>query len=187
MGIGSSKTFPTTTVPQIVPNKYKKSDTPFACLNRMVAAIKKNDFVWFYNEIRYFWNRPWKLHKIQDPRDENPSLDYALNACIVERLVEVFNERKLQWNISRPVNRFEPERVPEWTQLVAPSPTFITLFSEENPGTSPLAQLMANPIFKKRNIHELSFVYMNYLLQFISTNLNVVFRCSLMQLPNSVS
>jgi len=70
------------------PNFYQ-NDTPDKCLDRMVDAILNRDEITLFDEVQYFWRQKWELSTIEDP-GEKDALRYALKACLVEKMVEIW-------------------------------------------------------------------------------------------------
>lgn len=82
---------------------FLKNDTPNKCLNRMVKYLLRDDDLSVREEVQYFWRQKWAIKDIKKPR-RTDDLTLALKACIVERMVEVWNAPPKNQN----------ESVPEW-------------------------------------------------------------------------
>lgn len=115
------------------------ADTPLKCLNRMAEAILKRNERKFRDEIQYFWNKGWKINEIPDPEDTD-SLKYALKACIVERMKEL-------WNMP-PKNR--SEILPDWCNQVSEYPSGFSVIEESY--RKYFKPDDASPVFERRNI-----------------------------------
>ena len=115
-----------------------ENDTSFKCLERMVIAVLINDEVELWDEVQHFWRKKWRLRGIEDPEDKDP-LSYALKACIVERMADLWN--------SPPKNR--REKIPAWCEDVPP---YEPGFSVVEESYRKYFEDYPSPVFEKRNI-----------------------------------
>ena len=67
----------------------QQNDTPGKCLDRMVDAILDSDEITLYDKVQDFWYQEWELSMLKDP-GEKDVLRYALKACLVEKMVEIW-------------------------------------------------------------------------------------------------
>lgn len=65
--------------------------TPEGVLDRMCDSILRKDTVAFMDDVQLFWGKEWPLSSIPDPHEKD-TLKYALKACFVERMAEVWEE-----------------------------------------------------------------------------------------------
>jgi len=57
----------------------------------MCDSILRKDTVAFMDDVQLFWGKEWPLSSIPDPHEKD-TLKYALKACFVERMAEVWEE-----------------------------------------------------------------------------------------------
>lgn len=114
-------------------------DTPEQTLNRMVDSILSGNEIAVAEEVQYFWRQGWKLGAINDPREGDP-LRYALKACLVERLHEIWT--------TPPKNR--TDNIPAWCETVGPVETPFSIVKEAD---KYLFENFTSDIFAKRNIY----------------------------------
>jgi hypothetical protein len=89
--------------------------------------------------VQYVWRRGWKLHSAKPPENKE-TLQNALKACLIERMVEIWN--------APPKN--SEEKVPEWCEGV---PAVHERFSVIRPEDQSMWEgEPANKCFEKRNI-----------------------------------
>ena len=113
-------------------------DSPEQALDRIVDNILSGDEISVAEEVQYFWRQGWKLEAIDDPCDGDP-LRYALKACLVERLHEIWT--------TAPKNR--KDHVPDWCAQVRPVENPFSVVKEED---QYLFENYTSAIFAKRNI-----------------------------------
>ena len=108
-------------------------------LNEMVDLLLVYDEIPFLDRIQYVWRRAWPLVSASVPSDNDP-LRLALKACLVERMVELWN--------APPKNA--DERVPDWCSTI---PAVKERFSVIKPEKQTFwKNEPSSPIFEKRNI-----------------------------------
>lgn len=76
-------------------------------LDRMVDALLAYDEIQFLDFVQHIWRRGWPLSSAQKPVDKD-ALRLALKACLLERMVEIWNAPPKNSN----------ELVPTWCQSV---------------------------------------------------------------------
>lgn len=104
----------------------------------MVKFLLNRDETSFKEEVQEFWRNGWSISSIPDPKEKD-DLKYALKACIVERMVEIWN--------SPPKNK--DEYLPGWTASVGPYLNGYSVVPEE---LIKYFEDYTSEIFKKRNI-----------------------------------
>lgn len=110
-----------------------------ATLDLMVDHLLSYDEIAFLDLVQFVWRRGWRLNSASEPQ-ESDSLRKALKACLVERMVEIWN--------APPKN--SDEHAPEWCSNVpAVDQRFSVIKSEQQAFWE---GELANPIFEKRNI-----------------------------------
>ena len=108
-------------------------------LDKMVDLIEDYDEIPFLDLVQFIWRRSWPLVSASKPTDTSP-LRLALKACLVERLVEIWN--------SPPKNSIE--QVPDWCKSV---PAVSDRFSVIKPENQKLWENeLPSEVFEKRNI-----------------------------------
>lgn len=65
--------------------------TPEEVLDRMCHFVIEKDTVAFMDEVQLFWRMQWDLETVQDPKEKD-ALRYALKACFLERMAEVWSQ-----------------------------------------------------------------------------------------------
>jgi hypothetical protein len=108
-------------------------------LDRMVDALVAHEEIQFLDLVQYVWRRGWSLSSAKKPND-NDALRLALKACLLERMVEIWN--------SPPKN--SNEQVPGWCEKVPSSPVHFSVISPENQVFWENEE--GSPIFQRRNI-----------------------------------
>lgn len=108
-------------------------------LDRMVDALVAHEEIQFLDLVQYVWRRGWPLSSAKKPND-NDALRLALKACLLERMVEIWN--------APPKNA--REKVPGWCEMVPPSPVRFSVISPENQVFWENEE--GSPIFGYRNI-----------------------------------
>lgn len=108
-------------------------------LDKMVDHILQFNEIPFLDLVQQVWRRDWDISAVPDPCDTD-GLRYALKACILERMAEI-------WSLP-PKN--SPVAAPAWCSYVPPAEKqFSVLLPELSKfweGES------GSPIFAKRNI-----------------------------------
>jgi hypothetical protein len=104
-------------------------------LDDLVAALLENRDTVFRNHIEWLFHHDVLPEKFPDPEYDDP-LRYALAACIIERMVDVW--------IMPP--HHQPSSVPAWCEGVPSLEKPFLLIPEE------LVTFRLNPTFLKRNI-----------------------------------
>lgn len=108
-------------------------------LDEMVDFIVKFEEIPFLDLVQYVWRRELPLSSVPDPCDTD-TLRYALKACILERMAEIWSQPPKNTVIAAPA----------WCQYV---PAVQEQFSVIAPEFAHFWQGEAcSPIFKKRNI-----------------------------------
>lgn len=120
--------------------------TPEYVLDRMCSAIRRHDTVGFMDDVQRFWRKQWVIADTPDPKDSDP-LTYALKACIMERMAEVWSQPPKS-KLSEP---------PVWCRTVPPVRDRFSVISEEY--SKEFEDDLASPIFEHRNI----FAPLNYM------------------------
>ena len=107
-------------------------------LNKMVDHLLSYEEIPFLDLVQYIWRREWVLGDINKPTDTDP-LRLALKACLVERMVEIWNAPPKNCN----------ETVPPWCQSV---PAVKEHFSVIPGDLEVWKDEPSSHIFEKRNI-----------------------------------
>ncbi len=81
--------------------------TPEGVLDRMCNSVMRKDTVAFMDDVQLFWRKQWDLSQVADPHEKD-ALKYALKACFLERMAEVWAEPP----------KSQPMAVPAWCQRV---------------------------------------------------------------------
>lgn len=110
-----------------------------ATLDRMVDALVAYEEIQFLDLVQYIWRRGWPLSSAQKPNDSD-ALRLALKACLLERMVEIWNAPPKNAN----------EQIPGWCEVVPPSPDRFSVISPENQVFWESEE--GSPIFQRRNI-----------------------------------
>lgn len=108
-------------------------------IDMMVDRLLAYDEIAFLDLVQFVWRRGWTLESASDNEPLDP-LRRALKACLIERMVDVWNAPP----------KSSDERVPEWCENVpAVHERFSVIKPEEQ---SFWSGEPANEIFAKRNI-----------------------------------
>jgi hypothetical protein len=108
-------------------------------LDKMVDHLVAYDEIPFLDLVQFVWRRDWRLCLAAKPNDTAP-LRLALKACLIERMVEIWNAPPKNSN----------ETVPVWFKEV---PAVKEHFSVISPGERDIWQNeISSPVFEKRNI-----------------------------------
>lgn len=108
-------------------------------LDLMVDKLLDYDEIAFLDLVQFIWRRGWKLEAASEPLEKD-GLRKALKACLIERMVEIWNAPPKNSN----------ECSPEWCDRV---PAIEERFSVIKPEEQAFWEgELASPIFEKRNI-----------------------------------
>lgn len=113
--------------------------TPEGVLDRMCDSVIRKDTVAFMDDVQLFWRKEWDLSKVPDPRDRD-ALKYALKACFLERMAEVWSEPP----------KSHPMNAPAWCQWVPAVQKEFSVIPDEY--REFYDGDLVSPIFSKRNI-----------------------------------
>lgn len=113
--------------------------TPGGVLDRMCESVVQQDTVAFMDDVQLFWRKEWNLSQVPDPHEKD-ALKYALKACFLERMAEVWSEPPKSC----------PTQAPDWCQLVPAVQKEFSVIPEEYRGF--YEGDLVSPIFTKRNI-----------------------------------
>lgn len=122
-------------------NSFKKPDviTPEIVLDQMCDSVIQKDTVAFMDDVQFFWRKQWDLAQVPDPREKD-ALKYALKACFIERMAEVWSEPP----------KSQPMSIPTWCQRVPAVQKEFSVIPEEY--REFYDGDLVSPIFAKRNI-----------------------------------
>lgn len=113
--------------------------TPEGVLDRMCESAIRKDTVAFMDDVQLFWRKQWDLSQVSDPHEKD-ALKYALKACFLERMAQLWTEPP----------KLQPASAPLWCQAVpAVQKAFSVIpaeYQEFYEGD------LASPIFSQRNI-----------------------------------
>ena len=108
-------------------------------LDMMIDRLLAHDEIALLDLVQLVWRRGWRLENSTASRSQD-ALHSALRACLVERMVEIWN--------APPKN--SDEKVPEWCETI---PAVRDCFSVIKPEEQSFWEREpANEIFAKRNI-----------------------------------
>lgn len=108
-------------------------------LDKMVDHLLRFDEIPFLDLVQHVWRRGWDIALARDPCEAD-TLRYALKACILERMAEIWSQP--------PKN--QPVATPAWCKNVPP---FERTFSVIKPELERYWKGdLASPVFEKRNI-----------------------------------
>ena len=110
-----------------------------AALDKMVDHILNFDEIPFLDLVQHAWRKRWVIAEVADPEDNNP-LRYALKACLLERMAEIWS--------APPKNM--PSMAPAWCHSVPPAPHPFSVISPEF--THFWEGEAGSAVFAKRNI-----------------------------------
>ena len=113
--------------------------TPEAVLDRMCDSILRKDTVAFMDDVQIFWGKQWDLSQVHDPHEKD-ALKYALKACFLERMAEVWAEPP----------KSHPTPIPAWCQRVPPIQKDFSVIPDEY--REFYEGDLVSPVFSKRNI-----------------------------------
>ena len=113
--------------------------TPEVILDQMYDSISLNDTVAFMDNVQLFWRMDWPLCSINDP-NEKDKLKYALKACFVERMVELWNAPP----------KLQQSSAPDWCNNVAAAEKHFSVIASDYKDF--YKGDLISPIFSKRNI-----------------------------------
>lgn len=120
---------------------FKKVDvmTPEGVLDRMCDSVIRKDTVAFMDDVQLFWRKEWDLSTVSDPHEKD-ALKYALKACFLERMAEVWGEPPKSLSMAAPAWCL---RVPPVQKDFSVIPDEYREFYEGD---------LVSPVFSKRNI-----------------------------------
>ncbi len=120
---------------------FSKCDvlTPDGVLDRMCDSAIRQDTVAFMDDVQLFWRKEWALAQVPDPHEKD-ALKYALKACFLERMVEVWSEPP----------KSNPTCAPGWCQRVPAVQKEFSVIPEEY--REFYERDLVSPTFSKRNI-----------------------------------
>lgn len=113
--------------------------TPSGTLDRMCESAIQQDTVAFMDDVQLFWRKEWDLAQVPDPHEKD-ALKYALKACFLERMAEVWSEPP----------KSLPANAPDWCQRVPAVQKEFSMIPEEY--REFYEGDLVSPIFSKRNI-----------------------------------
>lgn len=113
--------------------------TPGGVLDRMCESAIQQDTVAFMDDVQLFWRKEWDLSQVPDPHEKD-ALKYALKACFLERMAEVWSEPP----------KSHPAQAPNWCQWVPAVQKEFSVIPEEY--REFYEGDLVSPIFSKRNI-----------------------------------
>jgi len=113
--------------------------TPCSVLERMCESIIRHDTVAVMDDVQLFWGKEWDLAQVPDPREED-ALKYALKACFLERMAEVWSEPP----------KSHPAAAPDWCRQVAAVKENFSVISPEYQNFFDGG--LTSPVFSRRNI-----------------------------------
>ena len=108
-------------------------------LDRMVDNLLAYNEIPFLDDVQFIWRRGWSIENVTDPEDMDP-LRYALKACILERLAELW---------SQPPRNMDT-RPPGWCESVPAVEEEFNVISEEY--RAYFANDLRSSVFARRNI-----------------------------------
>ncbi len=108
-------------------------------LDRMVDRLIARDEIAFLDDVQLVWRRGWSISDVSDSKDTD-ALRYALKACILERMAEIWS--------SPPRN--VKTVAPKWCMNVPPVKERFSVINDDY--RSMWDADLASPIFSKRNI-----------------------------------
>jgi len=91
------------------------------------------------DDVQLFWRKQWDLSLVPDPCEKN-ALRYALNACLLERMAEVWSAPP----------KCCPSKPPEWCKHVPPIQGEFSVIPDKY--RKFFDGDLVSPIFNKRNI-----------------------------------
>lgn len=112
---------------------------PEGVLERMCESAIQKDTVAFMDDVQLFWRKQWDLSQVPDPREKD-ALKYALKACFLERMAEVWSEPP----------KSHPTSAPDWCQRVPPIQKDFSVIPDDY--REFYEGDLASPVFSKRNI-----------------------------------
>lgn len=113
--------------------------TPEGVLDRMCDSAMRKDTVAFMDDVQLFWRKGWDLSQVQDPHEKD-ALKYALKACLLERMAEVWADPP----------KSSPMSAPAWCQDVPPVQKEFSVIPDEY--REFYEGDLVSPIFGRRNI-----------------------------------
>lgn len=113
--------------------------TPEGVLDRMCDSVVKHDTVALMDDVQLFWRKEWDLGQVLDPHEKD-ALKYALKACFIERMAEVWS--------APPKSQLTD--APNWCRRVPPVQKEFSVIPDEYRNF--YEGDLISPIFKQRNI-----------------------------------
>lgn len=113
--------------------------TPEDVLDRMCDAALRHDTVALMDYVQLFWRKQWDLSLVMDPH-ETCTLNYALKACFLERMAEVWAEPP----------KSNAMTVPGWCRKVPPVQKEFSVISDKY--RKFYDEDLVSHTFRKRNI-----------------------------------
>lgn len=113
--------------------------TPGGVLDRMCDSAIQQDTVAFMDDVQLFWRKEWDLPQVPDPHEKD-ALKYALKACFLERMAEVWSEPPKSY----------ATHAPDWCQRVPAVQKEFSVIPEEY--REFYEGDLVSHIFSKRNI-----------------------------------
>jgi hypothetical protein len=108
-------------------------------LDLMVDRVLDYDEIAFLDLVQYVWRRGWKLENASNTELSDP-LRAAIRACLIERMVEIWNAPPKNSN----------EKSPSWCGDVPPVNIHFSVIKPENQNF--WAEEPENDIFARKNI-----------------------------------
>lgn len=108
-------------------------------LDRMVDNLIGYDEIAFLDDVQFIWRREWNIADVADPKDADP-LRYALKACVLERMAEIWSAPPRNLKTSAPA----------WCKDVPPVEDKFSVIRAEYRDV--WRDDFASPVFAKRNI-----------------------------------
>lgn len=113
--------------------------TPEGVLDRMCESVIQRDTVAFMDDVQLFWRKEWDLAQVPDPHEKD-ALKYALKACFIERMAEVWSAPP----------KSQLTHIPDWCARVPAVQKEFSVIPEEY--REFYAGDLVSPIFSKRNV-----------------------------------
>ncbi|MDZ7924951.1 MAG: helix-turn-helix transcriptional regulator [Marinagarivorans sp.] len=120
---------------------FRKVDaiTPEGVLERMCDSVIRKDTVAFMDDVQLFWRKEWNLSTVFDPHEKD-ALKYALKACFIERMAEVWGQPPKSHSMA----------IPTWCSHVPPVLKNFSVIPDEY--REFYEGDLVSPVFSKRNI-----------------------------------
>lgn len=124
---------------EVSPFKRPYLLSPEEVLDRMCDAVIRRDTVALMDDVQLFWRNDWDLSVVADPHEKD-ALKYALKACFLERMAEVWSEPPKSTVMA----------IPNWCLRVPPVQKDFSVIPDEY--REFYEGDLVSPIFSKRNI-----------------------------------